>query len=207
MKFINKTRLFCFILFWTLALSFVISFFNTAKADIKDNVVRLHIIANSNEEVDQSIKLKVRDRILKEGKNIFSSSKTPAETLSLVNENKAYIKEIAEDELLKNGFSDKVSVSVGEFSFPQKNYSKFSFPGGKYNAVRVEIGDAKGKNWWCVMYPPLCFVQGVAKIPDETEAIMRENLSQSEYALLADSESGVEIRFKLFEIFSSLKRK
>lgn len=207
MKFINKTRLFCFVLFWTLVLSFTVSFFNTAKADIKESVVRLHIVANSNSVADQSIKLKVRDRILKEGKNIFISSKTSAETLSLVNENKAYIKKIAEDELLKNGFSEKVSVSVGEFYFPQKTYSKFSFPQGVYNAVRVEIGDAKGKNWWCVMYPPLCFVQGVAKIPLDADAQMRENLSPSEYALLTDSESGVEIRFKLLEIFSSLKRK
>ena len=204
MKFINKTRLFCFVLFWTLAISFVLSYFDTAKADIRESVVRLHIIANSNSDADQSVKLKVRDRILKDGKNIFSSSKTSAETLCLLNENKAYIEKIAEDELLKNGFSDKVSVNVGEFSFPQKNYSKFSFPSGTYNAVRVEIGDARGKNWWCVMYPPLCFVQGVAKIPEEADAIMQKNLSDSEYALLADGESGVEIRFKLLEIIESL---
>ncbi len=207
MKFINKTRLFCFILFWTLVLGFMLSFFETAKADIKESVVRLHIIANSNSDADQSVKLKVRDRILKDGKNIFSSSKTPADVLRLVNENKEYIKEIAEDELLKNGFLEKVSVKVGEFSFPQKTYSKFSFPGGTYNAVRVEIGDAEGKNWWCVMYPPLCFVQGVAKISPDADAIIRENLSSSEYALLTDSESGVEIRFKILEILSSLKRK
>ncbi len=207
MKFINKTRLFCFVLFWTLALSFTVSYLNSAKDEIKESVVRLHIIANSNSELDQSIKLKVRDRILKEGKNIFSSSKTPADALCLANENKAYIKKIAEDELLKNGFPQKVSVKVGEFSFPQKTYSKFSFPQGTYNAVRVEIGDAKGKNWWCVMYPPLCFVQGVAKIPSETDAKIRENLSKGEYALLTDSESGVEIRFKLLEILESLKNR
>ena len=74
MKFINRTRLFCFVLFWTLVLGFMLSFFNTAKADIKENVVRLHIIANSDSALDQSIKLKVRDRILKDGKTIFSSS-------------------------------------------------------------------------------------------------------------------------------------
>lgn len=204
MKFINKTRLFCFVLFWTLALSFTVSYLSSAKEDIEKSVVRLHIIANSNSDLDQSIKLKVRDRILEDGKNIFSSSKTPADALYLANENKAYIKKIAEDELLKNGFPQKVSVKVGEFSFPPKTYSRFSFPQGTYNAVRVELGDAKGKNWWCVMYPPLCFVQGVAKIPEETDAIMRENLSESEYALLADSESGVEIRFKLLEIIESL---
>ena len=187
--------------------SFSLGYFETAKENIKENVVRLHIVANSNSGQDQSIKLKVRDRILKDGKNIFSSSKNPADALRLPSENKEYIKKIAEDELIKNGFSKKVSVSVGEFSFPQKTYSEFTFPKGKYNAVRVEIGDAKGKNWWCVMYPPLCFVQGVAKIPEETDAVMRENLSPSEYALLTDNDVGVEIRFKLFEIFSSLKRK
>ena len=202
MKFFNKSRLFCFALLWTLEKSFSESFLSGAKADISENVVRLHIVANSNSDSDQAVKLKIRDRILKEGENIFSSSENPDDVLRLANENKVLLKEIAEDELRKNGFSHKATVSVGEFFFPQKTYDKFSFPAGSYNAVKITIGEGEGKNWWCVMYPPLCFVQGVAKIPTETDVKMKENLSGAGYCLLTDGETGgVELRFKLLDMF------
>ena len=150
MRYINKTRFYSLFLTLTLLFTGLLSYARTVSSDISDAVVRLHIIANSDSTEDQALKLKVRDRILNEGE-------TPNDALSLINDNLDFIQAVAHDEVLKHGFSYPVTVSTGSFSFPTQSYGDIILPAGKYNALRIQIGESKGQNWWCVVYPPLCF--------------------------------------------------
>ena len=108
----------------------------------------------------------------------------------------------AEDEIKRNGYSYPVIIKMGEFDFPMKQYEKYTFPAGKYDAVRVEIGDGNGKNWWCVMFPPLCFVDAaVSGEPLSVEAF-RSNLTADELDVIT-SDPGVDIRFKIVDFVQS----
>jgi len=206
MHYINKTRFFALFITLTLLFTIILSYARSLGADIADAVVRLHIVANSNSDLDQSLKFQVRDRILRDTSHIFSQTKNPIQALSLARENTDYIKAIAEDELRRLGFDYRVSVDVGETVFPTKIYGNIALPKGKYNAVNIRIGEAKGENWWCVMYPPLCFTDGVVSVSTAAQEQLKKNLSPSEYRLITESSESVpvEIKFKIVEIFQGL---
>ena len=98
-----------------------------------------------------------------------------------------------------------VKINIGNFEFPTKNYGDISLPAGYYDALRVEIGEAKGQNWWCVMFPPLCFVDiSSGIVPDESKDVMKDNLTEEEFALVSDSSNHkVQFKFKLLEFFTN----
>ncbi len=207
MKYINKTRFFALVFSLTLLFSFLLSYAKSVGSDISDSVVRLHIVANSNSDRDQQLKLKVRDRIISETSQIFQNTENSSKALSLARQNSDLIRKIALNEIRQNGFDYDVSVSVGKSAFPTKVYGNITLPSGKYDAVKVQIGDAAGKNWWCVMYPPLCFTSDVISISDESRAKLQNNLSPSSYKLITqspDSAIPVEIRFRIVEIFQNI---
>ena len=168
--------------------------------EISQKVMRLHILANSNSSEDQNLKLLVRDRILKESSEIFKNAKTVEECDSLFAENIEKFKAAAEDEISKNGFSYSVNISRGRYSFPMKIYENFALPSGEYEAVRVEIGDASGNNWWCVMFPPLCFVD--AAVDDSAVSVLSKNFTDDELSLIS-ADNGVNIRFKVVDFFQN----
>ncbi len=207
MNYINKTRFFALMLLLTLLFSLILSYAETTSSDIADSVVRLHIVANSNSAEDQELKLKVRDRILAETSQIFSNTPTASDALSKARQYSDLIKQIALDEIRQNGFDHDVSVSVGETAFPTKTYGDIILPSGKYNAVKVKIGNGSGENWWCVMYPPLCFTSGVLSVSDDAKTNLKESLSPSSYELITkspDSSIPVEIKFRIVEVFQEL---
>ena len=123
---------------------------------LKEEVLRLHILANSNESFDQELKLKVRDRLLMETEDIFKNSQEKSSAKNLAEKNIKNIVSICEDEVRKNGYSYSVTAKVGKSFFPTKTYGKFVFPAGSYDALKIEIGKGEGKNWWCVLFPQLC---------------------------------------------------
>ena len=175
--------------------------------DLSESVVRLHILANSDSAADQALKLAVRDRILSEASYIFENTQDPKAALSAADQNSQLIRGIAEDEIRRQGYSYTASVKVGQFAFPTKVYGDIMLPAGKYNAVRIEIGSGSGKNWWCVMYPPLCFTDGVVSVSDENRQKLKDSLTADEYSLItgkSDRAIPVEIRFKIVEIFQNL---
>lgn len=207
MHYINKTRFFILTVILTLLFSILLSYAKYTGNNLSDSVVRLHIIANSNSPSDQELKLKVRDRILKEVSNIFEGSTSPEEALKYAKQNSSLIAEIAEDEIKKQGFDYDVDIRIGNFPFPTKVYNDIMFPAGSYNAVRVEIGSGMGENWWCVMYPPLCFTDGTVTISNESRDNLKANMTENEYNLITGKQSGVipvEIRFKVVELFQGL---
>ncbi len=143
---------------------------------ISENIVRLHVIANSDSAEDQALKLKVRDRILEAAGDLFDHCENAQESLALIKENTALLEEAARACLAEENSSYAVAVKTGTYYFPTRHYGSVSLPAGEYQAVRVEIGEAAGQNWWCVLFPPLCFVNAsVPELPAGADAKPDEN--------------------------------
>ncbi|MGN1418917.1 MAG: stage II sporulation protein R, partial [Acutalibacteraceae bacterium] len=123
---------------------------------VRTSVLRLHVIANSDSQEDQALKLQVRDAILKKGRQIFGNSSTKQSAEKYIGEHTAELEEAAQAVIEENGYDYPVKVELGESYFPTKTYENVTLPAGTYDAVRVIIGSGEGKNWWCVMFPPLC---------------------------------------------------
>lgn len=203
MNYINKNRLIITVLIFSVAISSMFAYADNAKCNIAKSVIRLHVIANSNEEADQALKLKVRDRILKEAAGIFTTALEPEEALKKATKEKSRLLSAAKQVIKENGYNYNVEIQTGNFTFPAKNYGEIMLPAGNYDALRIVIGEGKGKNWWCVMFPPLCLAKGTVKVSKDSDAYLKSHLTESEYKLIkSDSNQGVEIRFKLLELFN-----
>lgn len=181
-----------------------LSYAQNVSTDIANNVFRLHVIANSDSEEDQNLKYKVRNNLLFYMNEICKNCETKQEAISLVKENKENFKKIVLDTIKSERFSYDVNINIGNFEFPTKDYGDISLPAGFYDALRVEIGEAKGQNWWCVMFPPLCFVDVTSGVvPEESKELLENNLSEEEFALVSDSsDSEIQFKFKLLEFFN-----
>ena len=179
----------------------VISYSLGVQEDLSSKVLRLHILANSDSEADQSLKLCVRDRLLKEGHALFENCKTKEETLSVLNANKGFLEAAAKDEIEKRGYNYPVTLETGKYDFPMKNYGNYAFPSGEYDAIRVKIGAGEGQNWWCVMFPPLCFVDASVGNTDASAAFSGA-LTDDEIALISASD-GIDVRFKVVDMIES----
>lgn len=173
--------------------------------DISESVLRLHIVANSDSAADQNLKLKVRDEVIKSCSPLFKGCKSAQQAQVAAEENIEFITKTADRVIRENGFDYTAECRIGKCSFPTKTYKSasggVSLPCGEYSAVNIRLGNAEGQNWWCVMYPPLCFVNGVASMSDETDDMLKSELSPSEYELITDGEKqSVKIRFKIAEL-------
>lgn len=202
-----KKRLFFVFLLLILYLLACLSFYaNAVSSDIADNVLRLHVIANSNEKEDQALKLKVRDGIITYLNTSSCSFSSKEDVLQYIRENEEQIQSIAKSIIEKNGYSYDVTVQLGNFSFPTKNYGDITLPAGFYDALRVNIGNASGQNWWCVLFPSLCFVDvsnGV--IPEESKETLQKNLGEEDYKVISSDETSFQIKFKLIELFENAR--
>ena len=194
MKTIEKSIILSLII--TILLS-VVCFHGNCE-NISKKVLRLHILANSNSTVDQNLKLKVRDRILKESNNLFNDVKDKEDAKKIVRSHLPEIKEIAEDEIKLQGFNYPVEVKLEKTYFNTRQYDDITLPAGQYEALRVLIGEGKGKNWWCVIFPSICL--GSAK----GTSSMEEILNDQETDIVEESQN-YEIKFKIIEIFSSIE--
>lgn len=167
---------------------------------ISAEIVRLHVLANSNSKADQALKLKVRDRILKESKDLFGNTVSKEQCYEILDEKIPFLTAAAKDEIQKNGYSYEVKISRGNYFFPMKNYENFSLPAGDYDALKIEIGSGNGENWWCVMFPPLCFVD--ATLGKNTMSQLEGKLTDEELALISSPEE-VNIKFKIVDFFQN----
>lgn len=173
-------------------------------SDLSQAVFRLHVIANSDSDEDQNLKLKVRDNLLEYMNNICSDCSTKEEAISLAQSHQEDFKKIAEQTIQENGYDYSVKINIGNFYFPTKNYGDISLPAGLYDALRVEIGEAKGKNWWCVMFPSLCFIDVTSGVVDEeAKENLEEHLEEESYNIISEQEnSEIKFKFKLIEFFA-----
>lgn len=179
-----------------IAVVFSITSFASTCDEIRTDVLRLHVIANSDSEEDQQLKLKVRDALLRTGKNIFDGSVTRENAEEKIRNEKEKLELTAKKVIRENGFDYDVEITVTEEFFNTRTYESVTLPAGKYMAVRVLIGENAGKNWWCVMFPPLCIPVAQADISlylDEKEV------------KLVETNPKYEPRFKIIEIYEEIK--
>ena len=205
-SFFKRFLILIFLLFiYTIICAF--SYVNAVSSNIESSVFRLHVIANSDSEEDQNLKYIVRDNILKYINEISKDATSKENVIELANENINTIQEIAQQTIYDNGFNYIVNVKIGNFAFPTKKYGDISLPAGFYDALRIEIGNASGQNWWCVMFPPLCFVDvSSGVVPEESKEVLQENLSYEEYNLLSENQnnSDINFKFKIVEFFQNI---
>ncbi len=183
--------------------------FKTTEAALSKSFIRLHVLANSDEDFDQKLKLKVRDRIIKETEGIFDDNSDFAVAKEEIQLNMEKIQKCAEDEIAKNGYDYPVSVRLGKSDFPTKEYGDLVLPKGEYEALRVEIGKAEGQNWWCVLFPPLCFVdEACVKVSGTALDSVENSIGEEGKEFLSkEKSSDVELKFKAYEIWQSGKKK
>lgn len=184
-----------------------VSYVNAVSSNIESSVFRLHVIANSDSKEDQNLKYIVRDNILTYINEISKNASTKEEVIEIARNNIDTIKQIAQETVYENGYNYSVNIKIGNFAFPTKHYGDISLPAGFYDALRVEIGSASGQNWWCVMFPPLCFVDvSSGVVPEESKEVLQENLSYEEYNLLSENQnnSDMNFKFKIVELFQNI---
>lgn len=182
---------------------------NKISKGYKDKLIRFHVLANSDSDEDQELKLKVRDEIIKYLQPMLKQSKSLEQSEQIILSESENIKNIGENIIKENGYTYEVEVKLEYNNFPAKQYSNIVLPAGEYKALRILIGEAKGKNWWCVMFPPLCFVdENNGVIDKETDEKLRSVLTEEEYNLIAEDNiektKDVKMKFKIVEIIEAL---
>lgn len=188
----------------TLLVAFLLlSYSLNVNSSLSQGIVRLHVIANSDSDADQLLKLKVRDAILAHSSADFTKKADVSENLTVY-------QSISEEIIRRNGYNYDVRVEYGNFHFPTKHYENLSLPAGNYDAVRITIGSGKGKNWWCILFPPLCYIDASTATSDASDRL-QEILSKDNYDLIStQSRNGrvpVEIKFKIVEFCGNLTRR
>lgn len=208
LNFIKNTKLKnAILLIFLLSLYIFISaqsYVTAVSSDLSEAVFRLHVIANSDSDEDQELKLKVRDKLLAYMNSICADCSTKEEAISIAQNHKEEFKKIAEETIKENGYNYSVQININNFYFPTKNYGDISLPAGFYDALRVEIGSGKGKNWWCVMFPSLCFIDvSSGVVDDQAKENLEEHLSDESFNIISDSENTeLKFKFKLIEFFA-----
>lgn len=172
------------------------------EAAVYDTVVRLHVLANSDSTEDQTLKLQVRDAILKITTPLLEDCRSQEEARSRLREKLKEIQATAKEVLAEVGRSDPVKIILGKEDYPTRDYDSFCFPEGTYLSLRVEIGNAEGQNWWCCVFPPLCLGSVSASKDEAEDAFIQVGLTPFQYKIITESETPVyRVRFKLLELF------
>ena len=177
-----------------------VSFENDCKG-IREEVLRLHVIANSDEDYDQELKLKVRDAVLRSGEEVFSGSEDIISAESEIADKKDVILHSAVETIRNLGYDYDVKIELARSYFPTRTYDNLTLPAGYYKAVRIIIGEGKGKNWWCIMFPPLCLPSATKK-----DELISPFLSDEEMNIVT-ANPDYEVRFWIVEKYYELKNK
>ncbi len=208
----NLNKKICLVFFIVSILVFIffsVSSYSTAISNnLSSSVFRLHVIANSDSNVDQELKYKVKDSLINYMNSISINSNSKQDVIEIAKNNLDNFKKIAEKVILENDFDYPVSVEIGNFGFPTKVYGDITFPAGYYDALRVKIGQSSGQNWWCVMFPPLCFVDVTSGVvPEESKENLEKNLTEEEFNIISENNPVSGFKFKIVEIFNNFTMK
>lgn len=204
-KVSNLKRDKIFLSLFSVALSLYIAFsctyFAGAAQSVREDVVRLHILANSDSEKDQNIKLKIRDALLEKNTLILSDGVNQDNAVEYFELSKDELLETARDVLRENGFDYEVKISLEKEFFETREYGELIFPAGEYTALKIILGEGKGENWWCVMFPPLCVpAADDIEVKNNTEDYLTESGNE-----IVNGGKKYVIKFKLLEVYEELK--
>lgn len=201
------------VLFFSLAVYFLIQAFSSndvsqanMQKDIASEIIRFHVIANSDQEEDQALKLKVKTALTDALRPTLNNVTSVEEARNILTENLSNMEELANQVIKENGFSYTATISLERGYFPLKVYGDLSLPPGEYEAIRVEIGEAIGQNWWCIMFPPLCFVDATYSIvPETSKEQLKHVLTEEEYdAVFSEKKVDVKVKFKILSVIKNL---
>lgn len=200
----NKCRIFEISLLIGLAVFIISGIFSlNTQNRLADKVVRLHVLANSDSEEDQALKLRVRDVVLERATDILEQSADRREAESRLRGQLLELERIAAAEIAAEGYDYPVAVNLEDTEFPTKEYDGFTLPAGEYLALRVIIGEGRGQNWWCVVFPPLC----TAASADVPASALAAGFSEEEVSLITEENQGYVLKFKAVEWWESLREK
>ena len=192
-----------FILLLIYLFFYVFSYASNVSNNLETNIFRLHILANSDSLEDQSLKLKVRDNIISYLEKKCDNCKSKRDFIEVINSNLDNLKLIAQNTILEYGFNYPVEIEIGNFYFPTKHYGNISLPAGYYDGLKIKIGNAEGQNWWCSLFPPLCFTDVSSGIIDEeAEENLKENISEEEFSIVSSSNGIYKLKFRLIEFLN-----
>ena len=169
--------------------------------EIYNKVVRLHVLANSNSEEDQAVKLEVRDAILEVTVPLLRDCQTREEAVFRLEENRTLLTDTAQSVLRARGFEDAVHIEMGLENYPTRTYDSLCFPAGEYISMRVSLGKGEGQNWWCCLFPPLCL--GAATVGEDVaeDACISVGFTPTQYKIITESDKPVyRARFKILEL-------
>ena len=167
---------------------------------IYDSVIRLHVLANSDSEEDQALKLLVRDAVLLKAQELLSNTQSKEGAEAIISHSLESLRQAAEEAVRENGYSYSVSVTLGKEDYPTKSYESCALPSGEYTSLQILIGEASGKNWWCVLFPPLCLSAATDK-----DAFTSVGITDSQYQIITESDKPkYKIKFKILESFSEI---
>ena len=176
------------------------------EAEVYDSVLRLHVLANSDTDEDQALKLKVRDSILSASAPIMEGCETREEAIAALTSAIPTLTSAASETIQREGFDYPVRIELCEEDYPTKSYESFCFPSGEYLSLRVLIGDAAGQNWWCVLFPPLC-LSAATDQRDAEEAFIAVGLTDDQYKIITETDSPTyQVRFKILETIEDAKK-
>ena len=168
--------------------------------EIYDTVVRLHVLANSDTEEDQALKLIVRDSVLAAAAPYLEGCSTQAEAVEALTAHLSDLESAAAETIAAEGYDYPVTVLLGEEDYPTRTYESCAFPAGTYVSLRVCIGDAEGQNWWCCLFPPLCLSAATAK-QDNEDAFIQVGLTKDQYGIITETgKTKYKVRFKILEV-------
>ena len=170
---------------------------------LADSMLRLHVVANSDGEEDQALKLKVRDAVLSCAEGWLEGVDDPKEAEAVLSQHLSELEQAGEQVTQENGYSYPVKASLEQVHFPTKYYDGFALPAGEYRALRVVLGEGAGHNWWCVVFPGLC----VAPASEWQEVAVSGGMSESDVELMEENESGYILRFRCLEWLDALQQR
>lgn len=168
--------------------------FEAQCSELSQDVFRLHILANSDSEADQSLKIKVRDEVLDYTEDLFNSANSKEEAESIISDNLQSISNVAYQTVLDNGYDYVVTAEITNMYFTTRYYEGYTLPSGMYDALRITIGEGEGHNWWCVMYPSICISSA-----EDKESKAKEALDDDEYNIVRNEQ--YQYKFKVVEMF------
>jgi len=181
----------------------IFSYAKTVSTDLENNIFRLHILANSNSTEDQSLKLKIRDNIINYLENLCINCNSKSEYISIIEKNIKNLKAITTQTIIENGYNYSINIEIGNFYFPTKHYGNISYPAGFYDGLKIKIGEAEGQNWWCSLFPPLCFTDiSSGIIDDNIRKNLENNISSEEFSIISSNNTIYKIKFKLIEFLN-----
>lgn len=167
---------------------------------LADKVVRLHVLANSDSEEDQALKLQVRDRVLERATELLEQSENRQEAEALLRGNLLELEALAAEEIAAAGYDYPVTAELEDTTFPTREYDGFTLPAGQYLALRIVIGEGAGQNWWCVVFPPLCTIASA----DVPASALAAGLTEEDVNLITE-EPGYVLKFKTVELWEQLR--